>query len=181
MEYPPLVVAEDLPPGQGAPTQDELDTIADGVRRHCGWHIAPVVHETITLDSNGAATLVLPTLMLQDVMAIRYWDGTSMVPLTGWDARTGWSERTAAIHLSGGFPVGRRALEVDVLHGYTKAPPSLVAGLLRLLLGPGAADVASESLPGHAVTYRGTTAYTQTAGMLASSGSLHHYRLGPRA
>lgn len=180
MEYPPLVTTTDLPTGAGAPTAADLEAMSDSIRQYCGWHIAPVVHETITLDSNGAATLVLPTLRLQDVLGVRFWNGTTMVPLTGWDARTGWSEQTSAIHYHGGFPEGRRRLEVDVVHGYTRTPPSLVAGLLRLLVGPGAADVASEALPGHSITYRGLTNYTQTAGLLASSGALHHYRLGPR-
>ena len=180
MAYPPLVTVQDLPAGPGAPSQDDLDVIADDVRAHCGWHIAPEVTETLTLDSNGADVLVLPTLALNDVTAVRYWNGSEMVPLSGWDTRTGWSSESSTIRHAGGFPRGRRMLEVDVRHGYETVPKSLVAGLVRLLAGPGAADVASESLPGHAVTYRGTTAYTSTVALLASGGALARYRLGPR-
>lgn len=178
MEYPPLVDASTL--GTGAPSQDDLDTMADDIRAYCGWHIAPVVTETITLDSDGQEALVLPTLKLQDVTAVRYWDGTTMAPLGGWNARTGWSTERCSIYRAGGFPRGRRAIEVDIVHGYANVPPALVKGILKLTTGPGPEDVASESLPGHAVTFRGDTPATATATVLASYGALARYKLGPR-
>ena len=177
--YPPLVDADEL--GPGGPTQAELDIMASDIRGYCGWHIAPVVAETLVMDSDGQRALVLPTLRLLDVTAVRYWDGSAMVPLPGWDARTGWSEHRGSVYYSPGFPRGRRVLEVDIEHGYDEAPAELVAGIVRLITGaPAAADVASESLPGHAITFRGDTAAAATAAVLVSSGALYRYKLGPR-
>lgn len=177
MEYPQLVTATNQP---GAPSQDDLDIIAGDIRAYCGWHIAPKVTETITLDSDGQDAIVLPTLKLQDVTAVRYWNGSEMAPLSGWDARTGWSSQRCSIFHPGGFPKGRRALEVDIVHGYDSVPPELAKGITKLVTGPGPEDVASESLPGHAVTFRGSTTATATAAVLASSGALSRYKLGPR-
>ena len=173
---PPLVDATALP---GGPSQDDLDIMASDIRAYCGWHIAPVITQTITLDSDGAEAIILPTLMLRDVTAVRYWNGTAMVAMTGWNARTGWSEERCSIFHPGGFPRGRRALEVDIQHGYDDVPPELAKGITRLLTGPGAYDVASESLPGHAVTFKSGAA-SATADVLVSSGALSRYRLGPR-
>ena len=179
MDYPRLLDADEL--GPGAPSQADLDALAEDIRAHCGWHIAPQVSETLTLDSDGQNAIPLPTLRLVNVTAVRYWNGHDMVPVTGWDSRRGWSAERCSIYLAGGFPVGRRALEVDVVHGYTTTPLALAKGMLALLSGPSATDVASESLPGHAVTFKGTTPTSVTTALLASSGTLSRYRLAKLA
>lgn len=62
-------------------TPDEFDEFRSGdpvrligsataeVRSYCGWHIAPTVTETVTVEGLGE-TLLLPTLHLTDVVSI---------------------------------------------------------------------------------------------------------------
>src|SRR5699024_479513 len=47
------------------------------VRKHCGWHIAPVIEDTITLDGSGGRALLLPTNRVVEVLAVRE-DGTDL-------------------------------------------------------------------------------------------------------
>jgi hypothetical protein len=51
-------------------------TVAE-VRAFCGWHIAPEVTETLTLDGPGGYVLVLPTLHLVDLVSVTN-DGTAI-------------------------------------------------------------------------------------------------------
>lgn len=46
------------------PTNQPVDWRAAAlltVRRYCGWHVAPVITETITLDGSGSSALLLPS------------------------------------------------------------------------------------------------------------------------
>jgi hypothetical protein len=61
-------------------------TVAE-VRAFCGWHIAPEVTETLTLDGPGGYVLVLPTLHLVDLVSVTN-DGTAVTD----PASTGTSE-----------------------------------------------------------------------------------------
>ena len=61
---PSLISAEEvngLLPGGLSATQTQVDAMASALRQECGWHIPPVVTETVVLDSEGNATLQLPT------------------------------------------------------------------------------------------------------------------------
>ena len=155
----------------GAPaSQLLLDAVASRIRTECGWHIAPRITETVILDSIGSTSISLPTLHLVGVSAVRVWDGTQMVPLRGWDARTGWSPLSCSINHSAGFPVGARILEVDMIHGFEDCPEDL----LRVIAALSKPRIVQEALSGHSVT-------------LANSGdawgvesTLERYRLGPR-
>ena len=39
--------------------------VSAAIRSYCGWHVAPIVEETMTLDYDGGGILTLPTLRLQ--------------------------------------------------------------------------------------------------------------------
>lgn len=56
-----------------------LNAAAQEVRSYCGWHIAPEVTETVTVEGLGAA-LLLPTLHLTGITSITHVD--SETPLT---------------------------------------------------------------------------------------------------
>ena len=151
-------------------TEAELDALVARVRAFCGWHIAPKRTEIITISSRGAAVIPLPTLRLVNVTAVRCWDGTAIVPLDSWDARTGWSPLSCSINYPAGFPAGARILEVDMVHGFEDCPEDL----LRVIAVLSKPRIVQEALSGHSVT-------------LANSGdawgvesTLARYRLGPR-
>lgn len=118
-DLPPLVDAADLEGQPGAPFTDaQVSTAADVVRRAAGWHIAPEVTQTVTLDHDGSSVLQLPSLHVTDVAAVRDVTGPEPRDLTGWR----WS---AAGMISGRFPSGFRAVEVEFTHGYESAPEAL--------------------------------------------------------
>lgn len=100
------------------------------VRGHCGWHIAPVRTETLTLAA-GSVTHVLPTLRLVEVVSIVDPTGVALladnytvasggvltVPfalLPRYDAY--WGQRTRVA-----------PLVVTYRHGYDTPPPAVTA------------------------------------------------------
>lgn len=141
-----LFTPEDLTgqPGASSVTEEIARSVGDQIRRLCGWHIAPEITETLTLDSDGARTLMLPSLHVTDVTSVRDVTGSEPRELTGWR----WS-KNGMIELPAGFPRGFRAVEVDISHGYETCPPELF---------PVAADfsrrrVAQESIGGRSVSF----------------------------
>lgn len=172
IEIPPLLTIEALFGVRGAPTdQDDLDRLSDRIRTLCGWHIAPEITETVTLDSYGQDTLLLPTLHLVDVAAVKYWNGTELADVAGWDSRTGWSPRSCTIHKPGGFPIGRRIIEVTMVHGYTE-PPSAILDAIAEIVEPG--RIVQESIGSRSVSF------AESAPVWGAVGTLSRYRLGPR-
>lgn len=179
MEYPPLATKEELDaafPELAPVSQLDLDALTDDVRGACGWHIAPQVTETVTLESEGERALVLPTLFLEDVLSVTYWNGDDWAPVDSWDPILGWSAVSCSLRHPSGFPKGR--VRAEVVHGYPTVPASLKKALAALLSGkPSAAAVVSEGLPGHTLTLDNTTPYHLTLGGFTSSGSLARYKL----
>lgn len=118
-----LVSSAELTDFPGAPFDDyAVDIAAASVRADAGWHIAPVVTETLTVDSFGGQLLVLPTRRITAVTAIRnVTDGTEVV--------TGWRRMTTGIYRRAGWPIG--TIEVDLSHGYAKTPLELLPVIAR--------------------------------------------------
>lgn len=54
----------------GAAAQQVLDAALVAARRYCGWHVSPVLSQTVTLDGPGGPVLSLPTLNLVSVTEI---------------------------------------------------------------------------------------------------------------
>lgn len=142
----PLVFLSDLAEFQQRPPFSEMQAQAAGesVRADCGWHIAPSVTETVTLDCDGGRVLFLPTLHLTAVAEVRDLTGSTPSVLTGWRmSRAGMLSRAA------GWPVGFGAVEVDFTHGYDQCP----AELLPVIADRTRRRVAQESLGSRSVSY----------------------------
>lgn len=99
----------------------------DAIRLWCGWHVAPVIEETVTLDSEGSASLRLPTGRLITANGLKV-DGVP-VPDDAWDYSTAGMIRLRR----GVFPDRFRAVEVTITHGWPQAP-SLAAVITRSVL-----------------------------------------------
>lgn len=72
MTSPPLL---DLAAFQALVTGTDLEAtrlagIVQEIRDYCGWHIAPAVDETFTLDGSGGTVQQLPTLRLNSVASV---------------------------------------------------------------------------------------------------------------
>jgi hypothetical protein len=89
-----------------------LDAISRAIRRRCGWHIAPSVTETLTLDGPGGYYLALPSMHVTDVTAVR--NDTFVADLAG---AVQWSA-LGTVWCSSGFSGRYRGVEVDLTHGY---------------------------------------------------------------
>lgn len=103
-----------------------LDVATRMIRDHCGWVVGPVTTDTLHLDGPGSRLLVLPTLRIVEVTAVRQDD----VPLdmaTVRVSRDSGMLRTAA-PLSDEFG----AIEVDLRHGYDVVPEPIVDLTLQM-------------------------------------------------
>jgi hypothetical protein len=147
---PDLATSVDLADFPGAPFNEQVvRTVCETVRGECGWHIAPVVTETLTVDSRGGQLLLLPTLKIATVTEVR--DVTSDTPrvVTGWRVAP-----SGMLVLAGGWPRGYAAIEVDLTHGYATCPEDLL-GVIAERAGRGIRDstVQQESLGSRSVTF----------------------------
>lgn len=115
-----LVSSEDIDVFPGSPFHPVLvDAAAASIRAEAGWHIAPVITETITVNSYGDSTLLaLPTQRIVSVTAVRDVTTTPLV-LTGWGRSS-----SGSLYRAFGWPSG--VLEVDLEHGFDETPPELL-------------------------------------------------------
>lgn len=123
-----------------------IEAASGVVRDICGWHVFPSVAETVRVRGSGASVVMLPTLHLTGVTAVRV-DGAAVSGFT-WHAAGYLSER-----------VTRGAVEVDIIHGYASPPPGLVDVVLaiaeRIMANPTSAT--TERLGDYSVGYGGLT------------------------
>src|SRR5690625_3682743 len=50
---------------------DPVAAATQAIRDYCGWHVAPVEEETLTLDGTGTDTLLLPSRLVVDVTSVK--------------------------------------------------------------------------------------------------------------
>lgn len=79
------------------------------IRNHCGWHISPMIEETLTLDYDGSGVLILPTLKLESVADLRV-RGIETEPVE-WSA-------SGEVKIPKRFGEGWRTVEITIVHGY---------------------------------------------------------------
>src|SRR5690625_434701 len=85
-----LITLDDLQSFPGAPfPSDVVSAVGEAIREEAGWHIAPTITETLTLNTYSAPTIVLPSLKVTDVDFVR--DASSGAELSGYHvmSRTG--------------------------------------------------------------------------------------------
>jgi hypothetical protein len=139
----------------------------EAARAYCGWHIAPSVTETVTVDGPGGSILMLPTLHLTDVASITN-DGTAVTDPE-------WSE---AGMVRGSWSCRFRGVEVTMTHGYDSCPPEIL-GVLR--------EAASRGVTGSAVSQVGQVRMGGVSGvpgaasfMLDQQAVLDRYKIPAR-
>ena len=121
-----LVTPFDLADFPGAPFDDIMvDIAAAQVRAEAGWHIAPVVTETLRINTWGGYDLRIPSLRIVSISEIRV-DGVA------YDA-SDWSAIPYGIYRYAGWPTG--VVEVDLVHGFDDTPLDLLPVLEHGKLG----------------------------------------------
>lgn len=141
MTLPPLAsVPEGVAP-------EDFYAACAAVRAYCGWHIAPSVTETVTVDGSGGFTQFIPTLHLTDVASIAN-DGTALTTPE-------WSE-FGMIRFSS-YPYGWtckfRGVVATITHGYDQCPTEILPILTRMARNAGGRQASSESAGGETVTW----------------------------
>lgn len=167
---PPLA---DLPEGVDA---DAWASACTAVRSYCGWHVAPVVTETVTLDVAGFGPLLfLPTLHLVSVAEVRDVTRDAPTVLDGWRTTA-----AGAVASPRGWPIGFSAVEVDMVHGFDECPADILAVLQSmtsvssdLVTTQDQAGPFMVSSPAYATAGPASLSYTQMS-------ILAPYRLPPR-
>jgi hypothetical protein len=106
------------------------------VQAYCGWHIAPVVDETLTLDGTGTSALLLPSLHVVSIDSVSEC-GTELDPETYSWSEAGLIRRGTQLWVSYGYDQPRwtnafRAIEVTLSHGYEEMPAE-VQGVIDAL------------------------------------------------
>ena len=119
MALDPLLTPEHFAAGTNgviSPDDSRVPGIVGGasqaVRTYCGWHIAPVISETLTVDGPGGSELTLPTLRVVAVREVRV-EGVALA-----ESDYDWSESGQIRLRCGEWPRRYRAVEVDVDHGF---------------------------------------------------------------
>lgn len=92
----------------------QLDVASGAIRSYCGWHVTPVITETVTVDGDGGTILNLPTLRLTSLVAVRV-QGEPVEDVE-------WSSDGT---LRGWWPDKWRSIEVEMEHGY-ESPADLL-------------------------------------------------------
>ncbi|MST50575.1 hypothetical protein [Mobiluncus porci] len=132
-----------------------IDSVTAAIRSFCGWHVAPVVTETVTLDGTGGYHLNLPTGRLLDVTGLKI--AGIAAPPESYD----WSQ-SGMIQLRGGrFPARFRSVEVTMRHGYSLEEVPDVAQIIRQVVVNAAASpmgVLRENAGGVSIEYSTTGA-----------------------
>lgn len=103
-----------------------LDVATRMIRDHCGWVVGPVTTETLNLDGPGSRLLVLPTLRIVEVAAVRQDD----VPLDMSTVRL--SRGSGMIRTVTPLSDEFGAIEVDLRHGYDTVPEPIVDLTLQM-------------------------------------------------
>lgn len=120
------------------------------VQEYCGWHIAPSIAETVTVDGSGGPIQSLPTMRLTAVTSV-VEAGTALEV-----ADLDWSEYGIVEKQSTGWWTSRRrGLVAEITHGFDDTPGWLVtlicaAAGRAFLAAPG---VVQEAAGGESVTY----------------------------
>ena len=169
MTYPPLA---DVPA-----TDDESSWLAacEAVRRYCGWHIAPAVSETLTLDGPGGTLLRLPSARVTAVASVTN-DGTA-IDDPEWSAHGMirahcWTEKF-------------RGVVVELTHGYDQCPDDLLEVLVHMAAQGSAAasagaGIATSLTSGPFMMQVSAAAQAGAVGLSGQHrGVLNKYRLGP--
>ena len=132
-------------------TQRMLDAALAAARREVGWHVSPVINETINMDGPGGYLLRLPTMKIVDLTEIVN-DGTTVdLSTVTVSAQVGWR-----ISLTQGcWSWKDAAITVTLDHGFTadEAPDwrqailSMVNQMMELVVaGRPDADLSSKQV-----------------------------------
>lgn len=120
MTAPDFVDPIDLEEFREGDSEAIIGQVQDAIRSYCGWHIAPSLTETFTVDGSGSRSLRLPSLCVTDVSQVQ----NAGAAINDYD----WSSDGYIRLRSGRFTDRPRQVVVTYTHGYDQ-PPAAVVGV----------------------------------------------------
>lgn len=72
----PFMTTEQLDAYLAGDQQQMIDAASAAIRAYCGWHVAPVIEETVTVRAHGGIAL-LPSLQVVEISAVEV-DGVAL-------------------------------------------------------------------------------------------------------
>lgn len=115
MSEVPLLAPSDLEAFQAGDPTSSLDAAIADLRGRCGWHIAPVRTETLTLAA-VKGVVVLPTLRATGAVVVI---GGVTLAATDYVLKAGY------LVLTGGYAGTTAEVTVTLTHGYDVLPDDL--------------------------------------------------------
>lgn len=101
-----------------------LKAAQGAIRRACGWHVAPVITETLTLDGRGGSSLLLPSKRVVSIASVTN-DGEDVTE------QVRFSRRAGVLTLASGWSCDVGAIEINLTHGF---PPDEVPDVQALIV-----------------------------------------------
>lgn len=130
-------VADTIPGIVAANTQVDpafwLNVAHSAIRGACGWHVAPIITETLVLDGSGGPSLLLPSLRVRSIASVTN-DATDVTD------NVKYSRRTGVLTLASGWSCDVGSIEITMTHGFTVEEVPSVAGLIVTLTKRAAAS-----------------------------------------
>lgn len=121
-----------------------LNAATNAVRRECGWHVAPIITETLVLDGAGGDTLLVPSLRVRSLTTVlnNGADVTEQVK---------FSRRAGVLTLASGWSRDVGAIEITLQHGFDlDEVPDVAALIVALTKRAAAATTVSQQSIGPA-------------------------------
>lgn len=153
-----------------------LNAAHQAVRRECGWHVAPVITETLVLDGRGGKTLLLPSQRVLEILEVLN-DGKDVTE------KVKYSRRSGVATLDSGWSCDVGAIRVQLKHGYTLEDAADVAGVIAAVKKRASTAafgaVVEQSIAGARVRYNtGQDGGVLSVPLLESEkATLAHYKL----
>lgn len=124
MTLPPLLSSSDLAAYLEDPQDARVAAVTEWIRGRCGWHIAPSVTETVTVDGTGNEVLPLPSLHVTAVESVSE---------SGSSVNAEWTTLGLLRHPHR-WTDRWRAVEVNFTHGYPTVPADLAKVVIEAVL-----------------------------------------------
>lgn len=109
-------------------TQEErIEAAQAAVRSFCGWHVAPILIESVERYEIAGDALLLPTMRLIRVVSVTTHDGRDLVA----GSRV-WGKVSGIVHRYGGWPrEDDGPLQIEIEHGYAPEDAPEVIQLVK--------------------------------------------------
>lgn len=133
------------PPAPTGVDKAAWESAFSAARLHCGWHIAPQVSETVTVDGSGRFIQTLPTKYLVDLTSITN-DGHAV-------ARPDWSQMGLVEQRYNRWTARFRGVVAEMTHGYEELPKELEAVLTAVARGDFSGVTSQVTNGGHQVSF----------------------------